>query len=121
MTALSPTLRSPLIAGRYLVRSKLGSGGTGTVYLAHDQVAHREVALKVIRPERLDEDRHDALRKEFQELFETIFRDTYDICFLYISNCLASRDSLEQLRLWLRSYISLIRCMGFTNRYTFMY
>ncbi|MGB0384125.1 MAG: hypothetical protein ACPGWR_04795 [Ardenticatenaceae bacterium] len=34
--------------GRYVVRKELGGGGMGTVYLAHDPLMNREVALKVI-------------------------------------------------------------------------
>lgn len=38
-----------LIAGRYCVRRRLGAGGMGEVWLADDQEASREVALKVVR------------------------------------------------------------------------
>ena len=34
--------------GRYVVRKELGGGGMGIVYLAHDPLMNREVALKVI-------------------------------------------------------------------------
>jgi len=39
------------LAGRYAIERELGSGGMATVYLAHDVKHHREVALKVLRPE----------------------------------------------------------------------
>jgi len=39
------------LAGRYAIERELGSGGMATVYLAHDVKHHREVALKVRRPE----------------------------------------------------------------------
>jgi serine/threonine-protein kinase len=39
------------LAGRYTVERELGSGGMATVYLAEDMKHHRQVALKVLRPE----------------------------------------------------------------------
>lgn len=38
--------------GRYEIRSQLGAGGMGTVYLARDPQLQRDVAVKLIRPER---------------------------------------------------------------------
>jgi serine/threonine-protein kinase len=43
--------------GRYEIRSQLGKGGMGEVYLAEDLKLHRRVALKILAAE-LREDRH---------------------------------------------------------------
>jgi eukaryotic-like serine/threonine-protein kinase len=51
----APTFSSPsagqLIAERYLLKSPLGEGGMGHVYLADDQFLARQVAIKTVRPE----------------------------------------------------------------------
>ncbi len=39
------------LADRYRIEGELGSGGMATVYLAEDLKHHRQVALKVLRPE----------------------------------------------------------------------
>ena len=44
----SPAGKGPLLAGRYLVERLLGSGGMGRVYLAHDRLNARAVAVKVV-------------------------------------------------------------------------
>jgi serine/threonine-protein kinase len=39
------------LADRYAIEEELGAGGMATVYLAEDLKHHRQVALKVLRPE----------------------------------------------------------------------
>src|SRR3989442_8197623 len=39
------------LAGRYAIERELGSGGMATVYVAEDLKYHRQVAIKVLRPE----------------------------------------------------------------------
>src|SRR2546425_2569289 len=43
------TLESGTKLGRYEIRSKIGEGGMGEVYLAEDIQLHRRVALKMLR------------------------------------------------------------------------
>ncbi|HTR79284.1 MAG TPA: serine/threonine-protein kinase, partial [Gemmatimonadaceae bacterium] len=50
MSADLPRLTAAL-ADRYRVERELGSGGMATVYLAEDLKHHRQVAIKVLRPE----------------------------------------------------------------------
>ncbi len=52
-----------VVHGRYSIRSTLGSGGMARVYLAHDGVLGRDVAIKVLR----DQYAEDA---EFAERFK---------------------------------------------------
>src|SRR5262245_60534517 len=63
-----PAAPSGTISGRYLLRRKLGSGSTGTVYLAQDRVRDALVALKVIRAERVTSKSIALLQKEFRAI-----------------------------------------------------
>lgn len=54
---------SPLVAGRYRVRHRIGTGGTATVLLAEDRVLRRRVALKRLRTGGSDDDRRRVVRE----------------------------------------------------------
>jgi serine/threonine protein kinase len=43
--------RSEALSGFYRIEAEIGSGGMATVYRAQDLKHHRQVALKVLRPE----------------------------------------------------------------------
>jgi eukaryotic-like serine/threonine-protein kinase len=47
----TPSRLSAALADRYRIERELGQGGMATVYLAEDLKHHRQVAIKVLRPE----------------------------------------------------------------------
>lgn len=65
---LAPLLPEGCPFGRYTIVSRLGMGGMGVVYLAHDPELDRRVALKLVRPE-ADSSMHKArLQREAQAM-----------------------------------------------------
>ncbi|MCX2962502.1 serine/threonine-protein kinase [Gordonia aquimaris] len=53
-----------LVAGRYRLRSRIGGGGMGTVWLARDQLFDRDVAVKqVVSTEGLSEETAENIRQ----------------------------------------------------------
>lgn len=54
--------------GRYQVERKIGEGGKGTVFLAHDTALDRHVAIKVIRGEDLGRDSLHRIQREMQTM-----------------------------------------------------
>src|SRR5829696_2676351 len=58
-------MRGKIVDGRYVLAESLGSGGMGEVYLAHDGVLERDVALKVLRSQYAgDEEVAERFRRE---------------------------------------------------------
>ena len=68
MTDIFDRLKTAL-ADRYAIERELGAGGMATVYLAQDLKLHRQVALKVLRPE-LAALRHDPFERRAPRLLD---------------------------------------------------
>jgi len=62
---LAPPLSPPASIGRFQIRSRLGQGGFGTVFLAHDPDLNRPVAIKV--PKFADETTDESVRSFLEE------------------------------------------------------
>ena len=58
----------PVTVGRFTVQSRLGAGGMGTVYAAHDRLLDRKVALKLLHRARLPGGGDDRLLREAQAM-----------------------------------------------------
>ena len=70
------TLKPGTKLGRYEIRSKIGEGGMGEVYLAQDTELGRAVAMKVLPADfSKDSDRINRFKQEAQAL--AIFSDLY--------------------------------------------
>lgn len=52
-SSVGSTIGDPTKIGRYRIIHRLGQGGFGTVYLAHDDDLDRPVAIKIPNPERI--------------------------------------------------------------------
>ncbi len=55
-----------LLGGRFLLVRRLGRGGAGVVFAAHDTRLNQKVAVKVLDPSRIDPDSLERLRREVQ-------------------------------------------------------
>ena len=53
--------------GRYEICSRLGAGGMGEVYLAHDPKLDRKVAIKILPPDVVETKTGDRVRRFVQE------------------------------------------------------
>jgi tetratricopeptide (TPR) repeat protein/predicted Ser/Thr protein kinase len=65
---MRPELRPGTVVGRYVVFATLGHGGMGVVYRAFDPELERQVAVKLLRAERTDDDSRTRMLREAQAL-----------------------------------------------------
>jgi len=75
------TLSAGTKLGRYEIRSKIGEGGMGEVYLAEDTQLHRRVALKIL-PAELASNR-DRMRRFEQEATSAAALNHPNIAHIY--------------------------------------
>ncbi len=64
----SGALERGTAVGRYLILDRLGEGGMGVVYAAHDPELDRKVALKLLRPDRAATEAALRLQREAQAI-----------------------------------------------------
>ena len=94
--------RDALVLGRYLLLERLGAGGFGVVWRAHDQLLDREVAVKMI-PLPAGEDRERATREALAaaRLAHPAIVALYEACAeqdtFYLISELVHGDTLAQL------------------------
>ena len=67
--------------GRYEIRSKIGAGGMGEVYLAEDTQLGRRVAIKLLSPELVADER--ANKRLVKEARAAATLDHPNICSIY--------------------------------------
>src|SRR6266446_10496025 len=75
------TLAAGTKLGRYEIRSKLGAGGMGEVYLAEDMQLGRRVAIKFLSPELVADER--ANKRLVREARAAATLDHPNICSIY--------------------------------------
>ncbi|MDX3102037.1 serine/threonine-protein kinase [Nonomuraea angiospora] len=69
VSPVAADVRGERVAGRYRVLTALGQGGMGTIWLAHDELLDRQVAIKELRiPESLPaSEREEAVQRSMRE------------------------------------------------------
>jgi tetratricopeptide (TPR) repeat protein/tRNA A-37 threonylcarbamoyl transferase component Bud32 len=62
------------VVGRYVVKTRLGAGGMGVVYAAHDPELDRRVALKLLRADAFTPALHEPLRERLRQEAQSMAR-----------------------------------------------
>ncbi len=70
LSTANPTVSTPtsFAHGRYQVKKMLGEGGKKKVYLAHDTLLDRDIAIYLIKTEKLDETGRTRITREAQAM-----------------------------------------------------
>jgi len=92
---------APLVLDRYRLQSRLGSGGFGTVWLARDERLDREVAVKILPPERIPNGRFEREARAAARLSHpgivTLYEAAVDDQGAYLVSELVRGATLDEL------------------------
>jgi len=103
-TVSGPDKLPGTLVGHYIIESKLGRGGQGVVYLAHDTALNRPVALKFLPPALVDD---ECARQRFIREARTASAVQHpNICMIY---AIETTDAGEP-------FIAMSYCQGVTLR-----
>ncbi|MBI1269839.1 protein kinase [bacterium] len=69
----------PIIENRYKLERKIGSGGISTVYVAKDLILKREIALKVLKPDKLKDEHLVRLHREAKAICQLKHSNIIDV------------------------------------------
>src|SRR5256885_1018669 len=92
-----PDFEAGATIGRYLIVGELGRGGMGIVYLAEDLRLKRQVAIKVIRGELLE---------EYFDAEERFAREQHILSRMHHTHIIPIYSSHRDRRLGIRYYVS---------------